>query len=70
MNQPREEQGESCQFCEMRAILQGWMGILDALPEVGSDFYDEPISEIYNAIDDAMGRWACYHSPEYYQPDV
>lgn len=50
----------TCEFCEMRNTLQSFLDKLDALPETGSPFYDEPISEAYNAIDDAKSRWQCY----------
>ena len=51
---------EECHFCKTRKILQGFLDTIEEeIPEIGADFYDKPITDIYNAIDDAISTHRC-----------
>lgn len=41
-----------CDFCKVQKAMTQIMDIIDALPEVG-EFYDKPVSDVYNACEDA-----------------
>ena len=50
-----------CELCKGRKVMQKVMKILDdEMPEpISTPFYDDPISDIYDALDNAMSTWQC-----------
>ena len=45
---------DECWFCKAQATLKKVMADIEALGEVNSGFYDDPLSDVYNAADDAL----------------
>ena len=51
---------DECQFCKTREVLEKIMEIIEnEISEIGVDFYDNPITELYNAADNAKDTWRC-----------
>ena len=48
-----------CDLCKIGAALAAMLKTLDDFPEIGESFYDDPISEIYNAIDENIHKFEC-----------
>lgn len=42
-----------CDLCKIRAGLKSAMDIIEPLPEIGSDHYDQPLANAFNALDEA-----------------
>lgn len=53
-----------CPLCNGREKIQRCMDIIEEIPELGADIYDDYISDAYNSLDEAYGSWMCY-CPEY-----
>lgn len=53
--------GSSCVFCETRQKMREMITTLEAVPEIGSAIYDDPIADLINDLSDTIGTWACYY---------
>ena len=51
---------QPCQFCQTRKKLKKIIAILETVPEIGSALYDDEITAVYNAAEDAASIWQCY----------
>ena len=51
---------EPCSMCDATAKITAAMALLDGIDEIGSALLDDPISDAYNALDDAKGKWTCW----------
>lgn len=52
--------GETCPFCRVRKICTDALTGLEDVHEIGAELYDGYLSELYNAADEAKGRFRCY----------
>jgi len=48
-----------CDLCKIRRGLLEIQKILDSLPEIGSEFYDDPIGDINSLIDNNFNIYYC-----------
>lgn len=52
---------DCCEFGKARNALKRILTIIDnEITEIGSAFYDDPITAIYNSVDDAILTFRCY----------
>lgn len=51
---------KECPLCKTRELLEQMMVIVDQIPEIGAELYDDTISEIANNIDNAKSTFQCY----------
>lgn len=51
----------NCQICQYFRLLKKVMDDIETIGEINSEYFDEPITEIYNAIDDNLGRFRTEH---------
>jgi len=51
---------EPCEFCRARKKFRRIMAIIETIPEIGAAVYDDPVSELFNAADNAETVWECY----------
>ena len=51
---------EPCKFCRARKKLSRIMAIIETIPETGQPIHDEPMSDLFNAADNAKSAWGCY----------
>jgi len=50
-----------CDFCHARMMLSMIMFIVEnCIPEFDVDLYDDPITAVFNAADDAISTLECY----------
>lgn len=48
-----------CIFCDAYDRLVKAMELLDGIEEINEPFFDDPITEAYNALDYATSYWRC-----------
>jgi hypothetical protein len=49
-----------CPFCKARKLLQQAGELIAKIPEIGAEFYDDPIRALANDIDNAESTFRCY----------
>lgn len=58
-----------CQMCHIRETMQKIMTMLDELPEI-NDWYDEIVTEVFNAADNAFHQFQDLHYKVPYSPPI
>lgn len=54
----------TCDFCQVQQAMRQIMALIDDLPEINEPLYDDAVTDVYNAADNALGRFEHYPHDE------
>lgn len=54
----------NCQICQYFRLFKKVMDEIESIGEINAEFFDEPVTNIYNLCDDTLGLFRTEHEKE------
>ncbi len=55
-----EHDSATCEWCQAEAVMKQIMALVEALPEWGVPLFDDAVTAVYEAADDAQSVLRCW----------